>query len=250
MDSLLKEGDIELFSNPLELRKNPNNDYYESSLNIINKTRHYLIFKIYINQKLSLYNVHPSTSFLKPNSQINVQVRKYNKEEEEENPKDKFLIRFFAVNKVVDSNEEVKLMIKNKNYNEEDKYEEIVNIIVKKDKQLNDNYDSQDVLEESQLKEDELDIDQAIPAYQKLNNNYKNKIDNIVRAIENYENQLQNIKINKDLKNQKEKSLKEDQIIKKGKKGFSTTFTLLFLLLSFVLGGYFSKLKNKLFSSS
>ena len=85
MDSLLKEGDIELFSNPLELRKNPNNDYYESSLNIINKTRHYLIFKIYINQKLSLYNVHPSTSFLKPNSQINVQVRKYNKEEEEEN---------------------------------------------------------------------------------------------------------------------------------------------------------------------
>ena len=250
MDSLLKEGDIELFSNPLELRKNPNNDYYESSLNITNKTRHYLIFKIYINQKLSLYNVHPSTSFLKPNSQINVQVRKYNKEEEEENPKDKFLIRFFAVNKVVDSNEEVKLMIKNKNYNEEDKYEEIVNIIVKKDKQLNDNYDSQDVLEESQLKEDELDIDQAIPAYQKLNNNYKNKIDNIVRAIENYENQLQNIKINKDLKNQKEKSLKEDQIIKKRKKGFSTTFTLLFLLLSFVLGGYFSKLKNKLFSSS
>ena len=71
-----------------------------------------------------------------------------------------------------------------------------------------------------------------------------------MKKIENYENQLQNIKINKDLKNQKEKSLKEDQIIKKGKKGFSTTFTLLFLLLSFVLGGYFSKLKNKLFSSS
>ena len=248
MDSLLKEGDIELFSNPLELRKNPNNDYYESSLNIINKTRHYLIFKIYINQKLSLYNVHPSTSFLKPNSQINVQVRKYNKEEEEENPKDKFLIRFFAVNKVVDSNEEAKLMIKNKSYNEEDKYEEIVNIIINKENKydLNDNI-IQDNLDDNKLKEIELDINQAIPTYQNLNNSLKNQINNMERAIENFENQLQNIRINKDLVNQKNNSLKKNEEDIKGNKGLNKTFTLLFLLISFVLGGYVSNLINKFF---
>jgi hypothetical protein len=246
MDSMLKEGDIELFSNPLELRKNNNNDYYESNLSITNKSNHYIIFKIYINQKSSLYNVNPSTSFLKPNNQINIQVRKYDKEEKDENTKDKFLIRFFAVNRVVESNEDAKFMIKNKSYNEEDKYDEIINIIINKGDNLIDNL-NQENLDESKLKDIEFDTDQAIPTYQNLNNNLKNQINNIERAIENFENQLQNIRINKDLINQKDTSLKNNENDKKGNKGLNKTFTLLFLLISFVLGGYFVKLKNKIF---
>ena len=49
-------------------------------------------------------------------------------------------------NKVIESNEEAKLMIKCKHYNEEDRYEEIFNIIVNKD-----NYDddlNQDIFNE------------------------------------------------------------------------------------------------------
>ena len=253
MDSLLKEGDIELFSNPLELKKNNYNNYYQSILSITNNSNHYIIFKIYINQKkTSLYNVNPSTSFLKPNNQININVRKLEQEEEDENEnensKDKFLIRFFAVNRVVESNEEAKLMIKNKSYNEEDKYEEIVNIIINKENKydLNDNI-IQDNLDDNKLKEIELDINQAIPTYQNLNNSLKNQINNMERAIENFENQLQNIRINKDLVNQKNNSLKKNEEDIKGNKGLNKTFTLLFLLISFVLGGYVSNLINKFF---
>ena len=248
MDSLLKEGDIELFSNPLELKKNNDTDYYQSILCITNKSNHYIIFKIYINQKSSLYNVNPSTSFLKPNNQINIQVRKFEQEEENENTKDKFLINFYAVNRVIESNEQAKLIIKNKSYNEEDKYQEIVNIIINKGNKydLNDNLNHEN-LDENKLKEIEFDIDQAIPTYENLNNNLKNQINNIERAIENFENQLQNIRINKDLINQKDTSLKNNENDKKGNKGLNKTFTLLFLLISFVLGGYFVKLKNKIF---
>ena len=244
---MLKEGDIELFSNPLELKKNNDNDnFYQSILTITNKSNHYIIFKIYINQKSSLYNVNPSTSFLKPNNQINIQVRKYDKEEKDENTKDKFLIRFFAVNRVVESNEDAKFMIKNKSYNEEDKYDEIINIIINKGDNLIDNL-NQENLDESKLKDIEFDTDQAIPTYQNLNNNLKNQINNIERAIENFENQLQNIRINKDLVNQKNNSLKKNEEDIKGNKGLNKTFTLLFLLISFVLGGYVSNLINKFF---
>jgi hypothetical protein len=244
MDSLLKEGDIELFSNPLELKKNNDTDYYQSILCITNKSNHYIIFKIYINQKPSLYNVNPSTSFLKPNNQINIQVRKYDKEEKDENTKDKFLIRFFAVNRVVESNEDAKFMIKNKSYNEEDKYDEIINIIINKGDNLIDNL-NQENLDESKLKDIEFDTDQAIPTYQNLNNNLKNQINNIERAIENFENQLQNIRINKDLINQKDNSLKKNENDKKRNNGLNKTLTLLFLLISFVLGAYFAKMINK-----
>ena len=250
---MLNEGDIELFSNPIELRKHNDNNYYQSILSITNKSNNFIIFKIYINQKSSSYNVHPSTSFLKPNSQTNVNIRKYIKEEENENINDKFLIRFYSVNKAVESNDEAKSMIKNKNYNEEDKYEEVVNIIInneeKEDFGFNNN-DQQEIIDESKLKEIEFNIDQAIPSYQNMNNNLKNKISNIEKAIENLENELQNIRINSDLKNQKENALKTNEKESKGNKILNRTFTLYLLLIFFVLGGYVSKLKNKIFPSS
>ncbi len=245
MDSMLKEGDIELFSNPLELRKNNNNDYYESNLSITNKSNHYIIFKIYVNQKQSNYNVNPSTSFLKPNSQLNVQVRKNITENIEENTKDKFLIRFFAINTTIESIEEAKLMIKNKNYNEEDKYEEVVNIIINKDDYQFNNLNI-DILDENKLKEIEFNVDEAIPAYQNMNNNMKNQISNFERAIENYENQLQNIRVNKESKNKKDNSLNKNSN-KKENPGLNKNFMILFLLISFVFGGYFAKIKNNFF---
>ena len=232
---MLEEGDIELFSNPLKLRKNKENDYFQSNLSITNKSNNYVIFKIYINQKSS-------------KSQINVNVRKYNKEEQNENLNDKFLIRFFSINKVVESIEEAKLMIKNKNYNEEDKYEEVVNLIINNENndelELNNKF-NKDFLDDNELKE--FDIDQAISSYEKMNNNLKNQINNIEKAIENFENELQNIRINNNgLKNQKDNSLK---INEKENKGLNKTFTLFLILICFVFGGYISKVKNKFFLS-
>ena len=120
-------------------------------------------------------------------------------------------------------------MIKNKNYNEEDKYQEIVNIIINKGNKydLNDNLNHEN-LDESKLKDIEFDTDQAIPTYQNLNNNLKNQINNIERAIENFENQLQNIRINKDLINQKDNSLKKNENDKKRNNGLNKTLTLYF----------------------
>ena len=135
-------------------------------------------------------------------------------------------------------------MIKNKSYNEEDKYDEIINIIINKGDNLIDNL-NQENLDESKLKDIEFDTDQAIPTYQNLNNNLKNQINNIERAIENFENQLQNIRINKDLINQKDNSLKKNENDKKRNNGLNKTLTLLFLLISFVLGAYFAKMINK-----
>ena len=225
---MLKEGDIELFSNPLELRKNNDNDYYESNLSITNKSNHYIIFKIYVNQKQSHYNVNPSTSFLKPNSQLKVQVRKNITENIEENTKDKFLIRFFAINTIIESIEEA--------------------IIINKDDYQFNNL-NQDILDENKLKEIEFNVDEAIPAYQNMNNNMKNQISNFERAIENFENQLQNIRVNKELKNQKDNSLNKNSN-KKENTGLNKNFMILLLLISFVFGGYFAKIKNNFFPNN
>ena len=68
-------------------------------------------------------------------------------------------------------------------------------IIINKDDYQFNNL-NQDILDENKLKEIEFNVDEAIPAYQNMNNNMKNQISNFERAIENYENQLQNIRFN------------------------------------------------------
>ncbi len=103
-----------------------------------------------------------------------------------------------------------------------------------------------DILDENKLKEIEFNVDEAIPAYQNMNNNMKNQISNFERAIENYENQLQNIRVNKESKNKKDNSLNKNSN-KKENPGLNKNFMILFLLISFVFGGYFAKIKNNFF---
>ena len=106
-------------------------------------------------------------------------------------------------------------------------------IIINKDDYQFNNL-NQDILDENKLKEIEFNVDEAIPAYQNMNNNMKNQISNFERAIENYENQLQNIRVNKELKNQKDNSLNKNSN-KKENTGLNKNFMILFLLIMLYL---------------
>ena len=81
----------------------------------------------------------------------------------------------------------------------------------------------------------------------KKNNNLRIKILNIEKGIENFENQLKTIKINKELKSQKDISIKYNEKNNNQLKGYSKSLALLIVLLSLIFGAYLAKIKNTFF---
>lgn len=208
--------DVKIFPNPLIITREHENDYFQSYLTIKNETNNFLIFKIFLNQKSMSYTVKPVLSFLKPFTQSNILFKKVTNNIET-NLKDKCLIRVYHINKAIDSNEEAKEFIDNKNYNEKDVKEEKIYILSE-----GNNSD---------------------------NNDLRMKIVKMGKEIENLKSQLETIKINKSMMKEKNNSLKN--IAKKNKnEGYSKNFTLFIILLCLILGAYISKIKNTFFQKS
>ncbi len=208
--------EVKIFPNPLIITRENENDYFQSYLTIKNLSNNIIIFKVFLSQKSMSYTVKPILSFLNPFKQMNILFTKVN-HNEENNIKDKCLIRIYPINKSIETNEEAKELINNKNYNEKEVIEEIIYI-------LNDVKNSQ-------------------------NNDLRLKIIKIGKDIENLKQQLETIKINKLMMKEKTNSLKQKDNKKNKNENHSIIFSLFIILLTLILGAYLAKIKNIYFSN-
>ncbi len=110
-----------VYPSPLVITKQRNSNYYESKLNLSNLSNEYVLFKIYNNQH-ALYSAKPSTSYIAPKDKANVLIKRFSKEENKSKVgKDRFLLCFYTINKIINNDEEAKEAFKSKIYNESSK---------------------------------------------------------------------------------------------------------------------------------
>jgi hypothetical protein len=127
---------VQVFPDPLVITQTGNSNYYESKLNLTNLTNEYVVFKIYNNQH-ALYSAKPSTSFIPPKETAYVSIKRFKKDEEQTKVgKDKFLLVFYTINKVINDNDEARDAIKSKLYNEYSKQNTVISIILKNKQEL------------------------------------------------------------------------------------------------------------------
>lgn len=235
---------VEIYPNPLILSHSNNLNYLESKLNIRNLTNEYIIFKLYNNQR-SLYSAKPSTSFIPPMETSNVIIKRYKKEnliEQNEKDKDKFLLVFYIINKVISNNEEAKDAFKSKIYKEDSKYEILVPIITKDVNDISINpYD------ESEINSINDDYIKAISIYSNMNENLRKESNKINNNIKEMESLLEMVKIQKELNNTKVKAMGENKIQKKKVENLADIIILSILLLGLVIGANLAKGYNRAF---
>ena len=123
-----KNNYAEVFPNPLNIYKGSDSKYCETSITIKNLINNYLIFKIYVNI-IDKYLIKPSSSFIKPNESKKIIINRNKKNYEENNSiKEKFLIKIYIAEKIVNSDKDAKEMLK-QNYDEKkESFNLIVNI--------------------------------------------------------------------------------------------------------------------------
>ncbi len=198
-----------VFPDPLVMTQSNNANHCESLLSISNLTNEYLIFKIYNNQH-SLYSAKPSTSFVPPKGNVKVKIKRYKKEGNNElNGKDKFLLIFYTINKVIDDNEEAREAFSSKIYNNNSKQETLISIILK-DEEVDD-IDSILTYNESILDDIGDDYIKGIKIYNDLNENLKKQTNSYNEKIKNIEKTIEMIKMQKHLKNEKDKAMKDNR---------------------------------------
>ena len=238
---------VSVFPDPLVITQSNNSNVLESKLNLTNLTNDFVVFKIYNNQH-SLYSAKPSSSFIPPKETTNVSIKRFKKEENiSQVGKDKFLLRFFTINKVVNDNDEAKEAIKKKLYNEDSKQETVISIILKnQDEELESTF----TYNESALEEIGEDYSKGIKTYNDLNEKLRNESNNINNKIKELENALEMIKTQKELKIGKDIALKENKKINKSYENNLPKIILIgIVLLGLLIGANLSIVYNIMFSN-
>ena len=238
---------VSVFPDPLVITQSNNSNVLESKLNLTNLTNDFVVFKIYNNQH-SLYSAKPSSSFIPPKETANVSIKRFKKEENiSQVGKDKFLLRFFTINKVVNDNDEAKEAIKKKLYNEDSKQETVISIILKnQDEELESTF----TYNESALEEIGDDYSKGIKTYNDLNEKLRNESNNINNKIKELENALEMIKTQKELKIGKDIALKENKKINKSYENNLPKIILIgIVLLGLLIGANLSIVYNIMLSN-
>ena len=238
-----KSNIVEVFPDPLILIQSKNSNYLESKLNFRNLTNEYIIFKIFNNQQ-SLYSVKPHISFIPPKETTTVSIKRFKKEEiisEYNKGKDKFLLLFYVINKIINNREEVKEAFKLKLYEEELKQEIMIPIIIKED-------DEGDLTFPVVSDNLEADYNNKIKKYNDINENLRKEINKINNNIKDLEKVLETVKMQKKLKKDKDKALiiNKNKIKTKGE-NYRNILMLLILLLGLLFGGNLAKGYNNMF---
>jgi len=237
---------VEVFPDPLVLNPSKVSNQLESNINIKNLTNDYVIFKIYNNQQFK-YTVKPSTSFIPPMETAIVSVKRFKNEEIETSSKDKFLLIFHKVNRVIQNNQEVKQIFKSKDYMENEKQESMISIIINNEKSDDEN----DIEPNYSYNENDLnfigdDYNKGIKIYNDLNENLKKESNKINQNLKDLEKILDMIKVQKKLKDEKEQAIKQSR--NKSKTDNIANILLVILILSGLLfGANLSKLYNRAF---
>ena len=238
---------VSVFPDPLVITQSNNSNVLESKLNLTNLTNDFVVFKIYNNQH-SLYSAKPSSSFIPPKETTNVSIKRFKKEENiSQVGKDKFLLRFFTINKVVNDNDEAKEAIKKKLYNEDSKQETVISIILKNQEE---ELESTFTYNESALEEIGDDYSKGIKTYNDLNEKLRNESNNINNKIKELENALEMIKTQKELKIGKDIALKENKKINKSYENNLPKIILVgIVLLGLLIGANLSIVYNIMLSN-
>ena len=237
---------VSVYPDPLILYQSKNSNFLESKLNFTNLTNDYVIFKLYNNQH-TLYSVKPSTSFILPKETTKINIKRFKKDDDQSKiGKDKFLLLFYTINKVINDNEEAKDAFKSKLYNENSKQQTMISIILKEEE---NELESTFTYNESALEEIGDDYIKGIKEYTNINESLRIQSNNINQKIENLENKLKMIKENKELKNDKDIAMKSRNK-KVSDRNFSKIILISLILLGLVVGANLARGYNKLFAKT
>lgn len=237
---------LEEYPNPLIIQKISDLAYQDSSIYLTNKINKYVIYKVYMNLNHPLYTIKPSTGFIKPKESIAITVKRfYRQTNPTTNSRDKCLILYNPVDKVINSNEEAKEMFKNKLIDEKKNREIMVYFQV--DNEIKNNSESAPRMSFEEIKQSECMNETSVESCEIKNNQFKNEIKRIEMNISELEKQLENLMKNKELKMLKEKAMKPINVNQKEKKrDFSKTFVLFISLICFAFGGFLGTFKSRL----
>ena len=237
-----------VYPSPLVITKQKNSNFFESKLNLSNLTNEYVIFKLYINQR-ALYSAKPSTSFIKPKETAHVLIKRFAKDDNQSSSgKDRFILLFYTINKIINNNEEAKEAFKSKLYNETSKQESMLYVVLKE--QENEEFDISPRIDESNLDEIGTDYTKGIQIYQDLNEKMRQESNLINQRIKELEKAIVMIKNQQILKDDKEKAIQDRKAKTKNNINSNKNIMLISLiLLGLIIGANLANLFNKIFSN-
>jgi tRNA/tmRNA/rRNA uracil-C5-methylase (TrmA/RlmC/RlmD family) len=237
-----------VYPTPLVITKQKNSNYFESKLNLSNLTNEYVIFKLYINQR-SLYSAKPSTSFIKPKETAHVLIKRFAKDDNQSSAgKDRFLLYFYTINKIINDNEEAKEAFKSKIYNESSKQESMIYVVLKE--QENEEFDITPQIDENNLEEIGADYTKGIQIYKDLNEKMRQESNLINQRIKELEKAISMIKNQQILKEDKEKAIIDRKAKTKNNQNYHKNIMLISLiLLGLMIGANLANLFNKIFNN-
>lgn len=243
---------VSVYPDPLILTKQRNSNYYESKLNLLNLTNEYIIFKLYNNQQI-LYSAKPSTSFIPPKETTNVLIKRFAKDESKSPQNDKFLLRIYTINKIINNDDEAKDAFKSKLYNEKSLQESYLIIVLKEqEKKDNDNFlTSESTYNENKLENIREDYDKGIKIYYDLNEKLRNESNEINQRIKELENRIESIKSHQELKNEKDRAILNPKSKNQNKKGYNKKIIIIGLaLLGLIIGANLANITNYLYKNN
>ena len=220
-----------VYPSPLVITKQRNSNYYESKLNLSNLSNDYVLFKIYNNQH-ALYSAKPSTSYIAPKDKAHVLIKRFSKEENKSKAgKDKFLLCFYTINKIINNDEEAKEAFKSKLYNENSKQETMLYIVLKDEG--NEEIDITPEYDENDLDQIGNDYIKGIQIYQDKNEKLRQESNIINQKIKDLEKTIGMIKNQKSLKDEKDRAI----IDRKAKSNINENSNKKLLMISLILFG-------------
>jgi hypothetical protein len=220
-----------VYPSPLVITKQRNSNYYESKLNLSNLSNDYVLFKIYNNQH-ALYSAKPSTSYIAPKDKAHVLIKRFSKEENKSKAgKDKFLLCFYTINKIINNDEEAKEAFKSKLYNENSKQETMLYIVLKDEG--NEEIDITPEYDENDLDQIGNDYIKGIQIYQDKNEKLRQESNIINQKIKDLEKTIGMIKNQKSLKDDKDRAI----IDRKAKSNINENSNKKLLMISLILFG-------------
>ena len=239
-----------VFPDPLILTKQRNSNYYESKLNLSNLTNEYIVFKLYNNNQI-LYSAKPSPSFIRPKETANVLIKRFAKDDSQSSSdRDKFLIRFYTINKIINDNDEVKQAFESKIYNQNTKQESFISIVLKEQEKEEFDYNTPSY-NENELDKIGNDYDNGIKIYDDLNEKLRNESNTINQRIKELENRLETIKRHQELKNEKDKAILNTKDKNKNNVNFNTKITFVgIILLGLIIGANLANFCNYIFDNN
>ena len=179
-----------VYPSPLVITKQRNSNYYESKLNLSNLSNEYVLLKIYNNQH-ALYSAKPSTSYIAPKDKANVLIKRFSKEENKSKVgKDRFLLCFYTINKIINNDEEAKEAFKSKIYNESSKQETMLYVVLKEEE--NEEINITPEYDENNLEQIGNDYIKGIQMYQDMNeiNKLRDELNKLKYELNMKENEL------------------------------------------------------------